>query len=120
MIDVITRGSLGELGSLLLDFYITNALWINSIVAIYAVLVVWAHQGYQKVGNRIKEILISTYGESVKNKSEAWFTKTLERSDINLDMLARQVRDDAAGGATDTVVVEVSGYETYFYLPDDR
>ena len=92
MIDVITRGSLGEFGSLLLDFYINNAIWINSIIAIYAFLVVWAHVGYQRVGERIKEELIATHGESVKNKSEAWFAKAISRAELNWEIIAAQIK----------------------------
>lgn len=92
MIDVITRGALGELGSLLLDFYIHNAIWINAIIGIYAILVVWAHQGYLKVGERIKEVLLKIYGDSLRNKNEAWFAKTLPHSELDFDIIAAQIR----------------------------
>ena len=92
MIDVITRGSLGEFGSLLLDFYINNAIWINTVLAIYALLVVWAHVGYQRVGERIKEELIAAHGESVKNKSEAWFAKAISLAELNWEIIASHVK----------------------------
>lgn len=92
MVDILTRGSLGEFGSLLLDFYIANAIWINTIVAVYAIFVVFAHRAYAKTGERIKELLITTYGESVKNKNEGWFSKTLAKSDLDWDEINTYVK----------------------------
>ena len=46
MIYAIIRSTLGEVGRAILDFYIANSLYINSLVLCYGLIVVLALQSY--------------------------------------------------------------------------
>ena len=83
MIDAFIRGSLGDLGTLILDFYINNAYLINGILLVYALLVVWARQGYQQIAKRLQDYFTANYGENASKKDVSWFKKTLERSPLD-------------------------------------
>jgi len=88
MIDAIIRGGLGELWSTLLDFYIENAYWINSIVVIYAILLITSRQGYRKILSAIKLALIDKYGEDIENKNENWYKRILEKKELDWGEIA--------------------------------
>ncbi len=80
MINAIIRGSLGEFGSALLDFYIGNNLWINAILLLYALFLVLAKNTHKKMKQSVKDHFFKMYGEDVSDKSTSWFKKTLERN----------------------------------------
>ena len=90
MIDAIVRGTLGEIGSVILDFYIQNALWINGILLLYVLILVLAKRGYSKIIQAIKRELIDQFGEEVFRKNEKNFTKAMERLQLNWDIIAKQ------------------------------
>jgi len=46
MVYAFIRSLIGSFGRALIDFYIQNSLWINTIILIYALLVVFAHRNY--------------------------------------------------------------------------
>jgi hypothetical protein len=90
MIDAIIRGTLGDFGSALLDFYLNNALWINAILLLYAVFLLFAKQGYHKLVLAIKESLFESYGKEIQKKNENWFKKILERDEFDWQVIAKQ------------------------------
>ncbi len=90
MLDAIIRGSLGEIGSAILDFYIQNALWINGILMLYVLILVLAKRGYSKIIQAIKREFIDQYGEEVSGKNEKNFTKAMERLQLNWEIIAKQ------------------------------
>jgi hypothetical protein len=90
MFDAIIRGTLGGLGSAILDFYINNALWINSILLLYALVVVYAKRGYTEVKAAIKNDLLNQFGDQVFSKNEKNFIKALDRYHINWESIAKQ------------------------------
>lgn len=92
MFDAIIRGTLGEAGGAILDFYISNSLWINTIFLLYALVVVFAKRGYAEVKAAIKNDLINQFGEQVFSKSEKNFIKALERYQINWEAIAKQTK----------------------------
>ncbi len=89
MIDTISRGLLGKVGSAILDFYIENALWINGLVLAYALIVVLANYARQQIEGEIKQYFNKIYGQNLMNKGEAWFKKTLEHNRLDWEALAR-------------------------------
>lgn len=90
MFDAIIRGTLGSLGSAILDFYIDNALWINVILLLYALSLVWAKRGYTKIKEAIKTELIKEYGEAISAKSERNFKKAIERFNFDWESIAQE------------------------------
>ncbi len=89
MIDAIIRGSLGKLGTAILDFYINNALWINGLILVYAVVLVLANQGRKKIEDGVKQYFLDKFGEDLSNKGTSWFAKTLERTPMDWNDLAK-------------------------------
>lgn len=69
MIDALIRGALGTTGSQLLDFYIQNNLWINAVLFIYALLVVFARRNYFQVAQFILDDFIREQGDNLAKKS---------------------------------------------------
>ena len=69
MIDALIRGALGTTGSQLLDFYIQNNLWINAILFVYALLVVFARRNYFQVAQFILDDFIREQGDNLAKKS---------------------------------------------------
>jgi len=89
MIDAIIRGSLGQLGSAILDFYQANSLLVNGIILFYLLMLILGRQTHTILKNRIKEYFLQRYGEEVQNKSNKWFKKTLEKNDLDWQTLSK-------------------------------
>ena len=92
MIDVIVRGTLGELGSAILDFYYDNSLWINGIVLLYVLLLVLARRGYLQIQEAIKSELISNYGTKIFTRNESSFIKAYGRTSFDWESIVRQTK----------------------------
>lgn len=69
MIDALIRGALGTAGSLLLDLYLQNSLWINALLFTYAILVVIARRNYGQVAVYILAGFIQEHGDKLAKKS---------------------------------------------------
>lgn len=92
MFDAIIRGTLGNFGSAILDFYIDNALWINTVLLFYALFLVFAKRGYTRIREIIKHELIAHYGEGISEKSERNFIKAVERFQFDWQALAKETK----------------------------
>ncbi len=89
MINVILRSMLGEFGSKILDFYISNAIWINSLVLLYAVILVLANHARRKIEDAVMEYFDKSFGQDLKNKKETWFRKMLEKNQPDWEQLGK-------------------------------
>ena len=69
MIDALVRRFLGTAGSGLLDFYLEYSFWINAILFIYAMLVVFARRNYGQVARFILADFIQEHGDRLAKKS---------------------------------------------------
>ena len=69
MIDALIRGTLGTVGTHLLDFYIQNSLWINALLFAYAILVVIARRNYGPVAKYILAEFFQKHGDKLARKS---------------------------------------------------
>jgi hypothetical protein len=69
MIDALIRGTLGTAGTRLLDFYLQNSLWVNALLFVYAILVVYARRSYDQVARYILADFIQIHGEKLPRKS---------------------------------------------------
>jgi hypothetical protein len=92
MLDIIIRGTLGELGTAILDFYIENVIWINGIILLYALVLMLARKGYNQIKQGVQTELVSQFGKDVFVKSEKNFKKVMERANLDWDALAKQTR----------------------------
>lgn len=92
MFDAIIRGTLGNFGSAILDIYIANALWINTVLLFYALILVYAKRGYTRIREVIKNELINHFGEGVFGKSKRNFIKAVERSQFDWQSLAKETK----------------------------
>ncbi len=90
MIDAIIRGSLGDFGSALLDFYITNRIWINAALLFYAGFLALAKFGHTQIIKAIKSYFIKTYGEEALNKNLNWLRKTMEQSQPDWQNISKE------------------------------
>ena len=90
MFDAIIRGTLGELGSAILDFYIKNQLWINGIIIFYALVLVLAKRGYSAITDALKTEILRKHGEDFFAKSERNFKKSYNKIDFDWDSIAKQ------------------------------
>ncbi len=79
MIDAILRSMIGSWGNWLLDQYIANALWINGLILIYALLVVLARRNFQMTLQFFLEHLQKEYGAQLQGKNKRQVTKFLSR-----------------------------------------
>lgn len=53
----------------MLDFYLQNSLWINLVLFIYAMLVVFARRNYFQVEDRLLTAFIQEHGDKLARKS---------------------------------------------------
>ena len=47
MVDVMVRGFLGEWGQALLNFYQQNSVWINALLLLYFLIVIFSQNNYK-------------------------------------------------------------------------
>ncbi len=83
MIDAIVRGSLGEFGSAILDFYILNRFWINLILLAYALILGVGKFAYRKLTSAVYSAMKKVFGENLADKNRNFFLKHLERSSLD-------------------------------------
>lgn len=74
MILGIIRGFLGNVGQIMLDFYMLNSLWINSLVLFYGLLVFLARQNYNRIWYRL---LLEIGFDPSKPEKKLKITKTI-------------------------------------------
>lgn len=92
MFDAIIRGTLGNFGSAILDFYIDYALWINSVLLFYALILMVAKRGYTRIKEVIKHELIAHYGEGIAGKNERNFIKAVGRFRFDWQAIAKETK----------------------------
>jgi hypothetical protein len=68
MIDALIRGTLGTVGTHLLDFYVQNSLWINALLFVYAILVIFARRNYGQVARHILADFHRKHGDKLDRK----------------------------------------------------
>lgn len=91
MIDTFIRIALGPVGSKILDYYLVNALWINSIIFIYAAAVLIGRKTYIKTLKNISVYMIQEEPSLLK-RSEITIEKILKQKEIPWDIVLRSSR----------------------------
>lgn len=85
MVDVVVRSFIGEWGQRILDFYLDNSLWINGLVLLYFVIIVFARRNYRFIIISLVENLKVKYGSQLKGENPKQISKQLTRIDIPWD-----------------------------------
>ncbi len=85
MINAVIRSMIGSWGNVLLDQYIANGLWINTLILLYALLVSISRRNYD---NNLKSLIISLqeqYGQQIAKKGAGSILEKLKNSPIAWD-----------------------------------
>ncbi len=82
MIDVIVRSFLGGFGGKVLDFYQANSLLINSLVLLYALLLILSRRAYNQVVFKLTADLLTSHEELFRKKSLKSLHKIITRMDL--------------------------------------
>ena len=82
MIDALIRGTLGTAGTRMLDFYVQNSIWINALLFVYAILVVFARRNYLQFARHILADFIQKHGDKLTKKSPREIRALLLKSKI--------------------------------------
>lgn len=85
MIDAFVRSILGDWGSVALDFYIANSLWINGIILVYALLVVLSHRNFKRVTRNVLSFLHEKYGSQLQKKGKGSLVQMMKKANIPWD-----------------------------------
>ena len=83
MVDLVVRSVLGPWGSMLLDAYIQNSLWINSILVIYALVVIFSRRNYSRILTQFAQHLSAT--NTFKKNQAQHIQKQLQKAGIPWD-----------------------------------
>ena len=87
MVDAIIRSTIGNWGSTLLDFYRDYSLIINSVIFLYAMVVVFSRRTYYGMLDNLVPRLTKKYGREFKGKNSDQIHKILDRMKIDKDQL---------------------------------
>ncbi len=90
MFEAIIRGTLGEFGSAILDYYINNQLWINGFIMLYALVLVLAKRGYSAITDALKTEILRKHGKDFFAKSERNFKKSYNKIDFDWSSIVKQ------------------------------
>jgi hypothetical protein len=82
MVDVIVRSFIGEWGQRILDFYQTNSLWINGLVLLYFLIIIFARRNYRLIIISLVEDLKDKYDSQLKGDNPHQISKKLNRLEI--------------------------------------
>jgi hypothetical protein len=82
MIDLFVRSMLGPLLSRVLDFYIQNSLWINSLLMVYIVLIFIGRYNYRKVLEALVQGLKDKYRGSINRKTATEIERVLNNQGV--------------------------------------
>jgi hypothetical protein len=85
MIYSFIRATLGTSGAAVLDFYIANGIWINGLIFLYALLVVFARRTFDLSCQSLIASLQSRYGQQFEKSRPRSVLKTLKKINIPWD-----------------------------------
>ena len=87
MVDAIIRSTIGDWGSALLDFYREYSLIINSVIFLYAMVVVFSRRTYYGMLDTLVPRLMDTYEKEFKGRNSDQIQKILDRIKVNKNEL---------------------------------
>jgi hypothetical protein len=82
MIFIFIRSTIGTFGNALLDFYIANSIWINGLVLLYGLLVVFSRHSFNLSQQLLLSSLQSRYGGELDKKRPASVLNILKKANI--------------------------------------
>ncbi len=90
MIDMLVRSFLGGFGGKVLDFYQANSLLINSLVLLYALLLILSRRAYNRILLKLTADLLASNEDVFKKKSLTSLKKMIARMDLPWDSALSQ------------------------------
>ncbi len=78
----IVQGFIGTAGMKILDFYISNSLWINGIILFYALIIFTAWKNYRT----IYFFLLESLTEQMAPKAKTWSKSEVTRNIKNVEI----------------------------------
>ena len=82
MIFGFIRSTIGTFGNALLDFYIANSIWLNGLLLLYALLVVFSRRSFDLSQQLLLSSLQSQYGKQLQKKRPGSVLKMLKETKI--------------------------------------
>ena len=82
MIYAFIRATLGTAGAAVLDFYVANSLWINGLILLYALLVVFARRTFDLCQQGLVSSLQDQYGMQFQKQKSAPLLRILKTASI--------------------------------------
>ncbi|MGW8144810.1 MAG: hypothetical protein ACWGN2_10475 [Anaerolineales bacterium] len=82
MVDVIVRSFIGQWGQKILDFYQNNSLWINGLILLYFLMIIFSRRNYRFIIISLVEDLKRKYGSQLKGDNPNQISKRLKRMEI--------------------------------------
>ncbi len=92
MIDIVIKSFLGSVGTIILEYYRQNAVWINSLVLIYGLLVYFARRNYRKILNEVLSDFYRQYGNRLNKKNREEIHRLLKKWNIPLHIGKHKMR----------------------------
>lgn len=88
MLNFLVRSTLGSWGSLLLDFYLANSMWINGIILFLVLLNVLGRRTYEAILACLQAQLLEAGVELRKAKNTAMMQRYLDKGGIRWEELS--------------------------------
>jgi hypothetical protein len=82
MINIMVRGFLGEWGQALLNFYQQNSFWINAIILLYFLIVIFSQNNYKQTLTSLILAIEDKYPGQFEKKTSKEIARILSKKEI--------------------------------------
>ena len=89
MLNFLVRSTLGSWGSIVLDFYLANGFWINSLILLLVLVNVLGRQAYARILIALVSQLTEKSLDIKKGKNAGAMQKILDKGDISWSTLVK-------------------------------
>ncbi len=85
MVNFFIRSMIGSWGNVILDYYIANSFWINALLLLYALLVVFARMNFDLSLRSLVAMLQNQYAGQLAQKNSGGLLNKLKKGKIPWD-----------------------------------
>jgi hypothetical protein len=82
MVNAFIRSMIGSWGNVILDFYLANGFWINGLLLLYALLVVFSRRNFDNSLQLLLFSLQKEFGEQFAKKGPGSLMEILKKAAI--------------------------------------
>jgi hypothetical protein len=82
MVDALVRTNLGTLGSAILNFYITNSLWINGLLLVIALAIMLGRWNYTQFISVLLAEFKAAHADKLTPKNRSQLRFALKKSNL--------------------------------------